>query len=68
MKRTDTGKTFLGFADINNILPSKLKLDAEMYSRSVYRANNGDLTSISIARTYDKRYLSWYYVYSDRYI
>lgn len=68
MKRTDTGKTFLGFADINNILPNKFKLDAERYSRSVYHANNGDLTIISISRTYDKRYLSWYYVYSDRYI
>lgn len=67
MKRADTGKTFLDFEEINSILPKELKLDAERYSRGVYRAANGSLVSISNSRTYSKGYLSWYYVYADRY-
>jgi hypothetical protein len=67
MKRSDTGKTFLDFDDINRILPKELKLDTERYSRGVYRASNGDLISISNSRAYDKGYISWYYVYADRY-
>lgn len=67
MKRPDTGKTFLDFDDINIILPNELRLDAERHSRGVYRAQNGSLISISNSRTYPKGYLSWYYVYADRY-
>ncbi|GJG33352.1 hypothetical protein PRMUPPPA20_14610 [Xylanibacter ruminicola] len=67
MKRSDTGKTFLDFDDINKILPNDFKLDAERHSRGVYRAANGNLISISNSRLYDKGALSWYYVYADRY-
>ena len=67
MKRSDTGKTFLDFDEINKILPKELKLDAERYSRGVYRAANGDLLSISNSRAYIKGAVSWYYVYADRY-
>lgn len=67
MKRPDTGKTFLDFEDINGILPENLKLEAERHSRGVYCAANGVLVSISNSRTYPKGYLSWYYVYADRY-
>mgnify|MGYP006873015181 FL=1 len=67
MKRPDTGKTFLDFEDINSILPKEMKLDAERHSRGVYRAANGDLVSISNSKVYEKGYLSWYYVYADRY-
>ena len=67
MKRPDTGKTFLDFEDINRILPSELKLDAERYSRGVYRARNGSLISISNSKAYEKGYMAWYYVYADRY-
>lgn len=67
MKRPDTGKTFLDFDDINKILPNELKLDAECYSRGVYRARNGSLISISNSRVYEKGYIAWYYVYADRY-
>lgn len=67
MKRSDTGKTFLDFDDINKILPKDLKLNPERFSRGVYRANNGFLISISNSKTYEKGYLAWYYVYADRY-
>ena len=67
MKRPDTGKTFLDFDDINSILPNELKLDAERYSRGVYRAQNGSLISISNSKVYEKGYIAWYYVYADRY-
>ena len=67
MKRSDTGKTFLDFDEINKILPKELKLDAERHSRGVYRAANGDLISISNSRAYLKGAVSWYYVYADRY-
>ena len=67
MKRSDTGKTFLDFDDINRILPDELKLDAERYSRGVYRARNGSLVSISNSKAYEKGYIAWYYVYADRY-
>lgn len=67
MKRSDTGKTFLDLEDINKILPNNFKLNTERYSRGVYRAENGDLISISNSRVYDKGYTSWYYVYADRY-
>ena len=67
MKRPDTGKTFLDFDDINRILPNELKLDAERYSRGVYRAQNGSLISISNSKVYEKGYIAWYYVYADRY-
>ncbi len=67
MKRSDTGKTFLDFDEINKILPKELKLDAERHSRGVYRAANGDLLSISNSREYLKGAVSWYYVYADRY-
>ena len=68
MKRPDTGKTFLDFDDINKILPKELKLESEKYSRGIYRAKNGELISISNSRVYDKGYISWYYVYADRYL
>ena len=67
MKRPDTGKTFLDLTDINAIMPDELKLNLERHSRGVYRAANGSLISISNSRIYDKGYLSWYYVYADRY-
>ena len=67
MKRPDTGKTFLDFDDINKILPTELKLDAERHSRGVYRARNGCLISISNSKEYEKGYIAWYYVYADRY-
>lgn len=67
MKRADTGKTFLDFDDINKILPKELYLDAERHSRGVYRAKNGKLISISNSKVYDRGYISWYYVYTDRY-
>ena len=67
MKRPDTGKTFLDFDDVNTILPPNLKLEGERFSRGVYRATDGSLISISNSRVYDKGYLSWYYVYADRY-
>ena len=67
MKRPDTGKTFLDFDDINSILPNELKLESERHSRGVYCSANGSLVSISNSRTYPKGYLSWYYVYADRY-
>ena len=67
MKRPDTGKTFLDFDDINSTLPKELRLNAERYSRGVYQAQNGCLVSISNSRVYEKGYLSWYYVYADRY-
>jgi len=67
MKRSDTGKTFLDFDDINRILPDELKLEAERHSRGVYRARNGSLISISNSKAYEKGYIAWYYVYADRY-
>jgi hypothetical protein len=67
MKRPDTGKTFLDQEDINMILPKELKLENERHSRGVYRAANGCLISISNSKEYAKGYLSWYYVYADRY-
>ena len=67
MKRPDTGKTFLDFDDINKILPKELHLNSERHSRGVYCAANGCLISISNSKIYDKGYLSWYYVYADRY-
>lgn len=67
MKRPDTGKTFLDFDDINDILPDDLVLNKERYSRGVYCAKNGSLISISNSRVYERGYLSWYYVYGDRY-
>lgn len=67
MKRPDTGKTFLDFDDINSILPKELRLNAERHSRGVYQAQNGCFISISNSRVYEKGYLSWYYVYADRY-
>ncbi len=67
MKRPDTGKTFLDLDDINTILPNDLKIEKEPYSRGVYRAANGSLISISNSKTYPIGYLTWYYVYADRY-
>ena len=67
MKRSDTGKTFLDFDDINKILPKELKLNSERHSRGVYCAANGCLISISNSKIYDKGNLAWYYVYADRY-
>ena len=67
MKRSNTGKTFLDFDDINRILPTELKLDAERHSRGVYHAQNGCLISISNSKVYEKGYIAWYYVYADRY-
>lgn len=67
MKRSDTGKTFLDFDDINKILPKELKLNSERHSRGVFCAANGCLISISNSKIYDKGYLAWYYVYVDRY-
>ena len=67
MKRPDTGKTFLDFDDINSILPKDLRLNAERHSRGVYQAQNSCFISISNSRVYEKGYLSWYYVYADRY-
>ena len=67
MKRPDTGKTFLDFEDINQILPNELRLDAERHSRGVYRAQKGCLMSISNSKAYEKGYIAWYYVYADRY-
>ena len=67
MKRSDTGKTFLDFEDINSILPEDLKLNTERHSRGVYYAKNGNLVSISNSKTYEKGPVAWYYVYADRY-
>ena len=67
MKRSDTGKTFLDFEDINKILPLELKLKTDRFSRGVYIANNGTLISISNSKEYNKGAISWYYVYADRY-
>lgn len=67
MKRSDTGKTFLDFDDINSILPLNLKLETERVSRGVYRANDGSLVSISNSKVYERGNLAWYYVYADRY-
>ena len=67
MKRADTGKTFLDLDEINKILPKDLELNAEKYSRGVYRAKNGDLISISNSRVYERGPISWFYVYADRY-
>ena len=68
MKRKDTGKTFLDLDDINKILPQNLKLNTTPHSRGVYIANNKNLISISNSRVYTKGYLTWYYVYADRYL
>lgn len=68
MKNPNTGKTFLDFDDINEILPSQFCLDAERFSRGVYRAKCGALVSISNSRYYEKGNACWYYVYIDRYL
>lgn len=67
VKRSDTGKTFLDFDEINSILPPEQKLDSERFSRGVYRSADGSLMSISNSKVYSKGCLSWYYVYADRY-